>query len=144
MTTYDVFISLRFGEAHAEALRLKRELEDRELTVFISDVNAGANLHHIIADALAGCRLAVLLASATYGRATTSFSTRQELACILTTRKPFYLIKMCDRWEEPMVRLAFGDMVMFKCWVPGESMPEDLVQGIVNTLDCTCVREVHG
>ena len=34
-----------------------------------------------------------------------------------------------------MVRLAFGDMVMFKCWVPGESMPEDLVQGIVNTLD---------
>lgn len=131
---YDVFLSLRFGETGAEAWQLKQGLEDAGLTVFISDVSAGISLHQTISEALTGCRLAVLLASATYGRATTCFSTREELGCVLDSNKPFYLIKMAEMWEEPVVRMAFSDQIMFKCWKPGTPMPEDLVQGIVNTL----------
>ena len=40
----DVFISFRFGEAHAEALVLKAALEARQLRVFLSDVSPGGDL----------------------------------------------------------------------------------------------------
>ena len=49
-----MFVSLRFGESLAEALELKKGLEERGLKVFICDQNAGANLHLTISNALNG------------------------------------------------------------------------------------------
>jgi hypothetical protein len=63
--TFDIFISFRFAEAEAEAVALKAALEAQQLSVFVSNVHPGGNLQHTIADALATCRLAVILASAT-------------------------------------------------------------------------------
>ena len=55
-------------QAHAEALALKAALEARQLTVFLSDVSPGHDLQQVIAHALVKCRLALILASKTYGR----------------------------------------------------------------------------
>ena len=67
--------------------------------VFLSNVLPGENVQRAIFDAIDRCECAVILASATYGKCTTTFSTYQEMNSILTNRKPFFLIKMCDYWE---------------------------------------------
>merc|ERR1719506_1595704 len=76
---YDVFISLRFGEAGSEGQQLKQELERRGVRVFICNELAGANLMDLIYSAIQSAKLVVLMASATYGRRTTAgFSTYEE------------------------------------------------------------------
>ena len=61
---YDVFISFRYAEAHAEANALKAALEAQQLKVFICNVEVGEDIQADIARALR-CRLAVLLLSRT-------------------------------------------------------------------------------
>jgi hypothetical protein len=43
----EIFISFRFGEAHVEALALKRALEEKGKRVFISDVEGGGNIEEV-------------------------------------------------------------------------------------------------
>ena len=130
-------ISFRFGETQLEAYNLKTGLEQRGLKVFLSDLLPGANLDAAIYDALDTCRLAVLMAGETYGRQTTSFSTYHELDFVLDEQKPFYLIKMCERWQEAHVRGKFGKRTMFKMWMPGDPMPDDLLDDIAAKLQRT-------
>lgn len=64
----DIFISFRFGEVYNEVKALQAALEAQGLRVFVSDVvTPGGDLQNQIANALARCRLAVILASKTYG-----------------------------------------------------------------------------
>ena len=91
----DVFITFRFGEARAEALELKASLEARSLKVFLSNVTPGGNLQRVIAHALSTCRLAVVLATKTYGRMTNGlFCTSAEMNFIVGQKKPYYLVRM--------------------------------------------------
>ena len=102
----------------------------------------------------------MLLASETYGTATTSFSTYQELNYVIDHKKPYFLIKMCDKWREPHVRApsatssapsrpgggahamgarwqvrgVFGERTMYEKWVPGTPMPHTLVRQILQKL----------
>jgi hypothetical protein len=118
----DVFISFRFGEAHTEALALRQALEACGLVVFLSDVAAGGNLQVVIAKALDHCKLAVILASATYGHQTNSlFDTYSEMNFIVSQRKRYYLVRMIppeDRWSEAHVTMAFPPSIMYKLWWP--------------------------
>ena len=132
---YDFFISFRFGEAHAEALRTKADLEAAGKTVFISDVQSGGNLEEVICEALDKCKMVIVFGTATYGRSTTSFSTYHEINYTIDEKKPFYLIKMCDRWEETHVRMKFGQRTMYTLWMPGDPMPNDLIANILAKLD---------
>ena len=134
----DVFISFRFGEAHAEALALKAALEQRQLKVFLSDVSPGGNLQRVIAHALSSCRLAVVLATSTYGRQTNGlFCTCAEMNYIIGQRKPFYLVRMIpfdEVWAEPHTTMAFPPSIMQKLWLPGAPLPGDLVDEILTKL----------
>jgi hypothetical protein len=127
----DIFISFRFGEAHTEALALKKALEEVGKRVFISDVQGGGNIEAVICEAIDKCLLVVILGTTTYGRSTTSFSTYHEINYTFDEQKPFYLIKMTDRWEEVHVRMKFGQRTMYTLWMPGDPMPEDLISSIV-------------
>lgn len=49
--------------------------------------------------------------------------------------KPFYLIKMCERWSEPHVRGQLGARTMYEKWMPGGSMPDGLVDRVMARLD---------
>ena len=138
----DVFISFRFGEAHAEAHALKAGLEAQGLRVFLSDVAPGDNLGRIIATALDSCRLAVLLATKTYGRGTNDlFDTGREMQFVLSHKKPFFLVRMIpfgEAWEVE-TELALPPSIMQKLWLPGEPMPDDLVAEVIARLEAVSV-----
>ena len=138
---YDVFISFRFGEAHAEALALKAALEGRGLRIFLSDTNPGDNLGHIIAEALRGCRLAVLMATRTYGKSTNDlFDTGREMKYVLGHKKPFFLTRMIpfgEEWAEAETDLAFPDSLMQELWLPGSPMPEGMDERVAAKLQAT-------
>lgn len=131
----DVFLSVRFGEAMQEATALKQSLEARGICTFLCNETPGADLLSAISSAIDKCRLAVMLASKTYGRATNElFDTRTELSFIISEKKPFYLIKMCERWEEATTRMVLGATTMYTTWLPGRSMPEHLVDNVIAKL----------
>ena len=135
---YDVFISFRFGEAHKEALALKAALEGHGLRVFLSDTNPGDNLGHIIAEALRGCRLAVLMATRTYGKATNDlFDTGREMKYVLGHKKPFFLTRMIpfgEEWAEAETDLAFPDSLMQELWLPKTPMPDGMDERVAAKL----------
>ena len=112
--------------------------------MFLSNALPGTNLDVEIYDALEGCKLAVLLAGATYGAITTSFSTYHELDFVLDEEKPFYLVKMCERWQEAHVRGKFGKRTMYKIWMPGDPMPDDLVADIAKKMGRSAARRLRG
>ena len=130
-----IFISFRFGEARAEALAIQAELNARDVGgAFISDAAAGENLGEVIADAIINCSLAVVLASSTYGQRTNDlFDTGRERDFILAKKKKFFLVRMIpfgESWAEAHITMAFPPAIMFKLWLPGEPMPEDLVDEV--------------
>ena len=134
----DVFISFRFNEAHAEALALKEELEERQFNVFLSDVSPGGDLQSIIARALASCRLAVVLASHSYGRETNGlFDTSSELNFITGQRKNLILVRMIEpnaSWAEPRTVEAFPPSTPSTPWMAGDPMPDILLEDVLAEL----------
>ena len=84
-TAAEIFISLRFGEAMEQGEELQRRLEARGVKAYICDAAPGANLLNVIAAALDGCQLAVILATETYAMAT------ERMAPFLTLPHPFRL-----------------------------------------------------
>ena len=97
----------------------------------------------MIAHALKSCKLAIILATKTYGRKTNAlFCTYAEMNYIVgNDRKPYYLVRMIpigEDWAEPLTTMAFPPSIMFKLWIPGEPMPDDLVTEL-----CTKLKEVE-
>jgi hypothetical protein len=134
---YDIFISLRFGEAMDEAVALKAALQQRGFSVFLCDVPPGVDIARTVISALTHCKLAVILGTLTYGTETPpGFSTFDELRYIKNEKKPFFLVKMCDRFqvEEAKVRLPIDISYFF--WQPKSEaekkrVPSALVEQIL-------------
>ena len=94
------------------------QLEARQLKVFASDVSPGGAEQHVIAHALSTCKLAIILATNTYGYCTNAlFCTSAEMNYIIGQRKPYYLVRMIpfdQSWAEPTTTMAFPQGIMFK------------------------------
>merc|ERR1712046_526754 len=102
-----------------EAKKLKAALEACALNVFLSDYLPGDPLFKGIAEAADQCRLAVLLATTTYGCATNDrFDTSKELGFIIDSKKPYFLVKMCDRYAEATARFQLDSGIMWEPWTP--------------------------
>ena len=87
--------------------------------VFLSDVSPGGDLQGVIAEALGTCKLAIILATKTYGAKTNGlFDTSAEMNYIVDNgRKPFYLVRMIpfgEDWAESRTTMAFPSSVMQK------------------------------
>ena len=86
----------------------------------------------------ASSKCAIILATQTYGRKTNAlFCTSAEMNYIITQTKPYYLVRMIpfgENWTEPGTTMAFPPSIMFKLWLPGEPMPDDLVDEVVARL----------
>ena len=135
---FDLAISLRFGEANTEMVALKAALAKRGLHVFLCDEAPGVDLKRTIFEAFGAADLAIIAASATYGRQTTSgFSTYEEMNFLQTERKPYFLLKMTkspgDSWEEIETRATYN-MDVWEYWAPGAPIPEGLIDKIVAKL----------
>lgn len=132
---YDVFISLRFSEAEQEAKMLQQALNNRGKKTFICDVGPGGNLIDSIIEALTESKLTIIMGTKTYGQqGTTKFSSKQELSFIMQEDKPFYLIKMCERFEDAKTRFYLNEDVSYQLWEPGTPMPDNLVTNIEKRL----------
>ena len=76
----------------------------------------GAEQGILIPTALENAKMAIVMGSETYGRNTESnFSTYQEMNFIMSEIKPMFLLKMCEKWEEPQTRVMLGSR-KYKRW----------------------------
>eukprot|EP00043_Microstomoeca_roanoka_P024983 m.7224 g.7224 ORF g.7224 m.7224 type:complete len:884 (+) comp5125_c0_seq2:974-3625(+) len=102
---FRIFISMKFQEARDEALALKSALQQRGISTFVCDDIPTAEMARSVISAIDTAELVVILGTETYGAETSStFSTHDELAFIINQRKPFYLVKLCDRFVEAGTR----------------------------------------
>ncbi|EDQ84884.1 uncharacterized protein MONBRDRAFT_39055 [Monosiga brevicollis MX1] len=130
----DIFLSVRFNEGLLAAQSLQHALELRGLRVFLCSVQAGCDLITTIAEHLDATRLVVILGTETYGYDTGSgCCTADELKYIAAEQKPFFLVKMCERFRVPLARFIFAD-VMYHVWKPTSGhvnlTPDPLVNSI--------------
>jgi WD40 repeat protein len=133
--SYQLFISLRFAEAGNEANLLKNALEAKGISTFLCAVEPGGDICTEIVNALHDCQLAIILGTKTYGKDTgVGYSTFEELRFIINERKPFFLVKMCDRFEEQETRFRLDSSVAYFQWTPGHPLPPDIVTKIVEKL----------
>jgi hypothetical protein len=119
LKAYDIFFSLRLIDSMDEAKELKAMIERTrpDVMCFLSGDNPnGADLGRIITTALANAKMAIVMGSKTYGKKTESnFSTYNEMHFILSEKKPMFLLKMCEEWEEPQTRVMMASRE-FKRW----------------------------
>ena len=137
---YDVFISFRFSEAEEQAFALQRALAMREVRAFVCSELPGANVKDAVVAALASSRMAIILGTRTYGtQGSTKYSTKEELTFIIEEQKPFFLVKMCERFEEALARISLGKDVLYYFWSPTylerSHPPEDLIEQILIKLE---------
>eukprot|EP01038_Epipyxis_sp_PR26KG_P012443 gene12443-16689_t len=135
--THRIFISLRFAEAELEATALKIALEDKGISTFLCSVQPGGDIAREIISALDGCKLAIIMGTRTYGKDTgNGFSTFEELRFI-KKEKPYFLVKMCEMFEEPETRFRLDDSISYYQWYPGSPIPSDLISKILQKLEST-------
>ena len=95
---------------------LKAALEALGLVVFLSDVSPGGDLQGVIGEALGSCKLAIILATKTYGEKTNGlFDTSSEMNFIVGQNKPYYLVRMIpfgENWAEMRTMMAFPQSIM--------------------------------
>ncbi len=136
----DIFISLRFAEALDEAKALKAALTACGANVFLCAVDPGDAIDQAIITALGSCRLVVILATRTYGKATGfPCSTHEELKYIIGHKKPFFLVKMCEEYEEEYAKFHLPVTTMHYLWQPQTPQersraPPQLVEDIMQKL----------
>jgi len=132
----DIFCSLRFGNSMYEARQVQEKLKAKHnINAVIINVPEGEDIANQVAQKLDKARLVLIFGCETYGQGTVSFSTKEELRFILSEKRPYFLIKMCDRFIESNARMAFHDGISYKIWKHGEPMPEDLVSSIVKRFE---------
>ena len=68
------------------------------------------------------------------GHGTVNFSTKEEMEFFLDEKIPFFLVKMCEHFEEAVTRFNFGLWVSYVKWLPGEEMPSTLPREIAEKM----------
>ncbi len=133
-TSYQIFISYRLVESANEAKVLKSALEAYGISTYLCNVSPGDDIEDDIIDALENCQLAIIMGSLTYGQKTSSkFSTFEELQFI-RNEKPYFLIKMCDKFELGKTRFKIPESISYVQWPPGTAIPDTVVPGIIQKL----------
>jgi len=128
MTKDTVFISLRFQEAENEAKRLLTAMRKRGHDAYICSVRPGESIKREVSSRLAKAKMVIIMGTKTYGsKGTVDFSTAQELQFIKDEHKPFFLIKMCDKFKEDHTRFTLTSDISYVKWNPGTPMPAGLI-----------------
>eukprot|EP00559_Dactyliosolen_fragilissimus_P002574 CAMPEP_0184865818 /NCGR_PEP_ID=MMETSP0580-20130426/19193_1 /TAXON_ID=1118495 /ORGANISM="Dactyliosolen fragilissimus" /LENGTH=327 /DNA_ID=CAMNT_0027365151 /DNA_START=57 /DNA_END=1037 /DNA_ORIENTATION=- len=145
----DIAFSLRFSESLEDAFRLKDELEKNGLSVYICSVPEGNDISIDIIENFSAAKLVVILGSKTYGsKGTTNFSTREELQFILDEydegRMKFFLIKMCEVFEDPVTRFKLPKTISYFPWKHGTPVSEDLIGKLVDRINDINNESSHG
>ena len=132
----DIFCSLRFGYSMKEATLVKNQLkEEYDIHATIIDVPEGEDIAEQVAVKLDEAKMALIFGCETYGFGTVSYSTKQELEFIISEKKPFFFIKMCDQFSEASTRMTLPDDSAHGKWEHGKPMPPNLLADIVKRFE---------
>jgi hypothetical protein len=139
LRTERVYISVHPSEDGGTAVQLKEALGACGISAFV----VGEDGDHTIADiacAIDACELFVVIGTRGYGMpGNASFSTRQELQFAVDKNKPVFLIKRCDKFEDPLTRANLPDSMLYQPWDPFTDMPGHLVDTIRAKLEVISV-----
>jgi hypothetical protein len=131
-TVVDMFCSLRFIEADAQAREVQKILREKHnLNAVIVCTPQGEDIAAQVATLLDAAKMVIIFGTETYGKGTVNFSTKEELQFIMDEKKPFFLIKMCERFAESRTRLVLSKAVAYFPWMPSDPMPSNLISEIV-------------
>ncbi len=116
-----------------QAREVRAELAKRELTGRIVDVLGGGDISTQVAQGLSEAEMVVIFGTRTYGApGSVMYSTRQEMEFVMGNKKPFFLIKMCDEFEDPLTQLYLHKGIAYEAWNPPTGpMPAGLIDKIV-------------
>jgi hypothetical protein len=130
----DIFCSLRFVEASKEAHLIQDALKEYKINaVIIDDVENGDDICGQVAELLDAAKMVIIFGTETYGKGTeASFSTKEELQFIMAEKKPFFLLKMCERFLESRTRFHLPNSIAYMKWTPGTELAKDIVEAIVS------------
>ena len=62
---------------------------------------------------------------------------------IFEKKKPFFLIKMCDKFRHATTEMIIGGDIMYVHWDPGTPMDSGLVTDISTKFNKVCKRGSH-
>eukprot|EP01147_Barroeca_monosierra_P005144 gene5144-8784_t len=142
-TSPQIFISHCKGDATATAHFLKCALATRGLLVCTTAdlcrhyYNYSGSDRQRIENVVRQCGLVVLLGTEEYGCETICLNSFEELNWIIFFNKRVFLIKMCHRFQQPLLRFKFPSTYMpQRIWIPTFSteniLPFRLLNEIVN------------
>lgn len=143
----DVFFSLKFNAngPMREANALKAELQKFNIKAVIINVESGLSIKDEVIESLDKCKMAVLFATADYGeKGTVDFSTKEELEFIKAENKPFFLIKMCEKYDSPITRFSLPPSISYIYWRVGDPLPSDLVAQVIARYRHVCGDSMAG
>ena len=129
----DIFLTLRFIEwCKLRGKNIEELLKAVGFKVYLASIKAGANIDDNVLDHLYASKMAIIFGSETYGEVTKSnVNTRTELNVILEEKKPYFLIKMCNKFVHifPRSQLSFTSISYIE-WMEDKPMPVDLIKKI--------------
>ena len=81
-------------------------------------------------------KLIVIFGSRTYGDpGTTTFGTDKERDFIMDRKIPYFLIKMCDRFEDLETFFSIPRRFRYEFWKPGDPLSDRLVNKVIERFD---------
>jgi hypothetical protein len=109
---------------------LRDALEAVGVSAWVPDSFFGGNLVEEVVAAVDECELVIVFGTDSFGTTTDSIlSSRDDLQFALQSRKPIFLIKMCDEFTEPWTRAALQGVPRCE-WIPHTTMPHYLIEDI--------------
>jgi WD40 repeat protein len=135
MTSLLLFISFHFEEASEEADALNQALAIGGVPVLLCAEEAGGDVEEEIFSSVAGAPLVIVMGTKKYGQETASnFSTYHQLRFLVKKKKPIFLIKMCDDFEEPCARLQLPVSSTNFRWTPDPANRSKVPDGLVRQI----------
>ena len=115
---------------------MQQELKKHGVEAYINQSGNGDNVAREVLQTLRGCRLPVILGTKTYGTPTASpCSTEIELRSILSMQnqegKQYFLVKMCEGFDDPIAFSHFTEAIGYVKWTCGTPMPSKVVSEIL-------------
>ena len=113
----------------------------------ITEETPGVDVMENVLDAFDECKVAIIFGTESYGeRGDATFSSKEELEFIMKEEMPFFLIKRCKNFKDPLAKSYLLDAPHMN-WPLKSKMPKKLVNTIleyINDLETLTTRPDNG
>lgn len=136
----DVFFSMRFtnSDLMAQAQSLRKELlAKKRINAIIVNTENSESIFKVVVDNISQATIVVIFGTEDYGEDTgTGYSSYDELTYIRESRKPFFLIKMCENFKYASTQFRLPNSLMAARWDIGQPVSEEMLEQISRRFQC--------